>query len=193
MKKRFFVLVLTIFLIFVFTKRDSGYVIEGNISVDGQNLPFKSYIHDKKWCTEYTVAQKVKYTFLYNGKGFYSYNSKNKLVSGYNFNENEILQRNPINPILNWKNGGSMTTKIPESNLGVTKISTKRTKVNGFDCMMINLSKSRTACVSEEYGFAVYLRYVFPNGTASIVSVENIEPLKNNSVFKVPRDFKRSK
>jgi len=189
MRRGFLVLVLTICLIFVCTKKEKGYVIEGEISVEGQKLPFKSYVLDKKWRTEYTNT-KGAYTFLYNGKKFYSYGPNAKAALSFNFNENDILQRNPVNPILNWRDGGSVTTKIPDGISQGNRVSSKRIKVNGFDCVMISLSKSRAACVSEEYGFAVYMRYILPSGRASVISVKSVEPLKDKNAFKLPRGFK---
>ena len=56
--------------------------------------------------------------------------------------------------------------------------------------MMINLSASRMACVSEKYGLAVYLRYVFSNGNATVVNVRSVEPLRDRNAFKLPRGFK---
>lgn len=189
MKKIFLILVLGMCLFCACTRRDNGYVIEGDINVDGQRLPFKSYVADKKWRTEYTNSKGV-YTFLYNGKKFYSYGPNAKGALSFNFNENDIKQRNPINPILNWKNGGSVTTKIPDNMPFGNKVTSKRGQINGFDCMMINLSASRMACVSEKYGFAVYLRYVFSNGNSTVVNVRSVEPLRDRNAFKLPRGFK---
>lgn len=189
MKKYFWVLVIGICLLCACTKRGNEYVIEGDISVGGQNLPFKSYVSDKKWHTEYTNTKGV-YTFLYNGKKFYTYGPNAKAAMNFNFNENDILQRNPINPILNWRNGGSVTTRIPDGISAGSKVSSKRSSMNGFDCMMIDLSKSRTVCVSEKYGFAVYLRYVFANGSQTVLNVKSVEPLCDKNAFKLPRGFK---
>ena len=66
-----------IILLIMCLKNDKGYVIEGDMIVGGEKMPFKSYVADKKWRTEYLSA-KGAYTFLYNGKKFYSYSSDSK-------------------------------------------------------------------------------------------------------------------
>ncbi len=182
--KRYFLILAAIIMLILYFRSDKGYVIEGDMIVGGEKLPFKSYFADKKWRTEY-INSKGGYTFLYNGKKFYSYSSDSKSVKSFNFNENDIQQRNPINPLLNWRNGGSVTTRIPNGVSVNQKVTSKRTNINGFDCILINLSSSRTACVSEEYGFAVYLKH-----NQSVLSVNSIEPLKDRNVFKLTRRIK---
>ena len=170
-----------IILLIMCLKNDKGYVIEGDMIVGGEKMPFKSYVADKKWRTEYLSA-KGAYTFLYNGKKFYSYSSDSKNAKSFNFSENDIQQRNPINPLLNWRDGGSVTTRIPNGISVNQRVTSKRTNINGFDCVLINLSSSRTACVSEEYGFAVYLKH-----NNSVLSVNSVEPLKDRNIFKLQR------
>lgn len=187
--KKFLIIFFSAILLCGCTKQEQGLSIQGKIETNGQTVPFTSYISGSKWRTEYTKIKGV-YTVLYDGNKLYAFGPNAQAALTANIDKNEISSYNPINPILDWENGGTSIMNISKKTYSINQKTLKNTNINGYDCQMKQYAYSRKACINKDYNIATFLTQISDDGLNRKIAVDEIGHFESNEAFKLPRGLK---
>lgn len=139
--------------------KNISYVIDVKMSdSNNRDVYFKSYIKGDKWKTIFLDKNnRVHSIHSYNGGDkLYSYNVSTKKIKE-TFVEEEFRHKNALNivgPMVYWKKPIGMSALDFNP-----KVIRKNETINNQPCAMIKFGRYREACISNESGIAVYLKF----------------------------------
>ena len=199
-----------------------AYTLEVSQTIPKYDLKYKSYVKDDKWVTEVSKDNGISnfVTLVSSGKDlcYYSKNSdfaillpvEKLLIDKTRENKSDkIWMLNPIAHLFYWHDGrgifdslnliaNDVDTNRKKYDVGTSqaKISKNLTKINGFDCRMINFGNSefgREACISEKYGIAVYSKlHTKDSKNNPIELITNVTKIDvsdfSDTLVKLPKD-----
>lgn len=190
--------------------KQTDYTIEAKQTVGTVELYYKSYITKDKWKVELSMNGGSSYlsTILYDGNDLMTYSAGssyamiNPMMDSIDMDDAEMAKsvvnsQNPVYQLINWS-GTSAFMAEPEDISRAEFVNNKDNK-NGFDCRLIKFGEDREACVSDEYGIAVYHKLVtndlkHPSNTMTtelnLVKIDK-SPI-SDSVFDLPTGVKKT-
>lgn len=204
---KIFILLLSLILITGCTRQNNSAEItknalkqRNNIIADGilkfDNGPViyqRIYFNDTKWKSETSYDNGKTYSNagkIFDGQNVYKY-KQNKaapifLKENFSGSYPEFFRKtqldNPLYLNFNWM------LYLKNEKLG------KIRNINGYDCRMVDIKKPKfSACISEEYGIAVYIKSEFYNKLDEIIILSINKTNLPDSTFKLPNNIKIEK
>lgn len=141
--------------------------IEAKQSIGTAELYYKSYITKDKWKVDISMNGGGSYlsTILYDGKDLMTYSAGspyamvNPMLDSIDTDDTEMVEsvinsQNPVYQLINWS--GALALMADSEDISKAEFVNNKDNKNGFDCRLIKFGEDREACVSDEYGIAVY-------------------------------------
>ena len=202
--KKFFILLISLTLITGCSQKNNiaetaknarqqrnNTVAEGVLKFNNGHVIYqKVYFNESKWKSETSYDKGVTYSNagkIFDGQNVYKYKQDIAapifLKANFNVTNQELFQKtqtdNPLFLNYNWM--FYVKNEKPEDSRNI----------NGYNCKMINIQKPKfSACISEEYGIAVYVKPEFYDKLDEIIILSINKTNLQDSSFTLPNNIK---